>query len=247
MRISPVERASGGTSVCTAQTMSAKVGEGTAGATPVRTHALRLPYAISRLPSRGSHIDRQIAYWVHVTAEAVVSTGKGAKILVPATQTVDEAHRQALLDIASVTRPQPAWEGSAWAGAPTLARRDVLRHALIAPRLVAPHPNIGPTTPISPGQAVAMLVQARILDLEEYARRHPSVPSLDEARESSDWAWRFFGALGHRVTTGEVDGLRALIDEAPTEADRSAATVVAVAGLIEDGRPNEAIQLMKKL
>jgi hypothetical protein len=191
------------------------------------------------------HLDRQIAYWVHVTAEAVVSTGKGAKILVPITQTVDEAHRQALLDIASVTRPRPAWEGSAWAGAPTLDPRDVLRHALMAPRLVAPHPNIGPTTPVSSGQAVAMLVQARILDLEEYAQRHPTVPSLDEARESSDWAWRFFGALGHRVTTGEVDHLPAFIDQAaPTEADRTAATVVAVAGLIEDERPDEAIQLL---
>jgi Domain of unknown function (DUF4365) len=190
------------------------------------------------------NLDRQIAYWVHVNAEAVMSTGKGAKILVPITQTVDEAHRQALLSIASVTRPQPAWEGSAWAGAPTLAGRDVLRHALMAPRLVAPHPNIGPTTPISPGQAVAMLVQARLLDLHEYARRHPSVPTLDDARGSSDWAWRFFGALGHRVTTGEVDHLPALIDQAPSEADRTAAAVVSVAGLIEEERPDEAIQLL---
>lgn len=44
------------------------------------------------------------SYWVHVTSDAINSTGKANKILVPASQTVDESSRHAL---AAVRQVQP--------------------------------------------------------------------------------------------------------------------------------------------
>ncbi len=190
-------------------------------------------------------LDTRTSYWVHVTAEAVVSTGKGAKVLVPVANTVDEEHRDALLTVAAVTRPRLAWEGSAWTGAGAVPPRDLLRHALVVPRVVAPHPNAGQSVALTPEQAVALLVQVRVRDLAAFADKHADVPALHEAGTSPKWPWRFVGALGHRLTTGEVDVLLEMVDDAPDAATRAAATVTAAAGLVEDGRADEAIELLE--
>lgn len=114
-------------------------------------------------------LETRSSYWVHVTAEAVVPTGKGAKILVPAHNTVDEKHRGALLDVAASVRPAVSWEGSAWTGA-AIPPDESLRYALLAPRLLAPHPNAGHSRSINASEAVALLMQARV-------RAKPTRPS----------------------------------------------------------------------
>src|SRR5664280_663379 len=122
--------------------------------------------------------------------------GSGAKVLVPKANTVDIQHRDALLTVAGTTRSNIVWEGSAWTGATSLAPRDLLRHALVVPRLVAPHPNAGTTAPLVPEQAVAMLVQSRLRDLDRFAQVQAEVPTLTEAAASTSWRWRYVGALG---------------------------------------------------
>lgn len=189
-------------------------------------------------------LQSRVSYWVHVTSETVVSTGKGAKVFVPSSNQVDEANRQALLDIAATLRPATSWEGSAWTGATELLPRDLLRYALVVPRLVAPHPNAGHSKAIGPEQATALLMQARVNDLERFAKKHSKVPSLEEAPSSDEWSWRFVGALGHRLTTGEIDVLLDIIPDAPNPAAGAAAAVVAAAGMLEEGRADEAVRLL---
>jgi hypothetical protein len=190
-------------------------------------------------------LNTRISYWVHVTADVVVSTGKGAKVLVPITNTVDDEHRDALLGIAASIRPGVAWEGSAWTGAASLLPRDLLRHALVVPRLVAPHPNAGHGMTVNPAQAVALLMQARVSDLAEFAAKHSDVPSLTEALGSSAWSWRFVGVLGQRLTTGEIEGLLSVVNDAPDPPERTASTVTAAAALMEEGRVDEAVVLLE--
>ncbi len=190
-------------------------------------------------------LDSHTSYWVHVTGDAVVSTGAGSKILVPITNTVDEAHRDDLLAVAATLRPAATWEGSVWQGVTSLPVKDHLRHALLVPRLIAPHPNARPAHPISPVQGVALLMQARVRDFERFAEEHEEVPTLTEATSSDDWTWRFVGLLGKRVTTGDVDVLQQSLDDAPDAASRVAATVTAVAGLLEEDRPDAAIGLLE--
>jgi HEAT repeat protein len=187
----------------------------------------------------------QTSYWEHVRDDVVVSAGQGAKILVPRSQTLDDDHRDALLDVAATLRPRVGLEGSAWTGAASLRPRELLRHALVVPRLIAPHPNAGRSRPLTPEQAVALLAQARLRDFESFANAYPEVPSLTEAADSPDWSWRFVSAFGLRLTTGEIADLRGLIESAPTPAAQTAATVVTAAGLVQEARADEALALLR--
>ncbi|MFI6803039.1 DUF4365 domain-containing protein [Streptosporangium canum] len=190
------------------------------------------------------NLETSTSYWVHVTAEAIVSTGKGAKILVPAQNTVDERHLTALLAVAASPRPKNEFEGSSWAGATSLPPRHQLRHALIVPRLIAPHPNLGFEQPIGPEQALGLLVQARLRAYEAFAERHDSVPGLTEAVTSPNWRWRFVATVGQRLMTGESSHLLATVEDAPDEGCRAAAAVVAAAGMIEIGHSQQAREVL---
>ncbi|MEU4448266.1 DUF4365 domain-containing protein [Actinosynnema sp. NPDC050801] len=188
-------------------------------------------------------LDSATSYWVHVTPEAVVPTGKGAKILVPRSDTVDRAHREALLTVAATVRPPAVWEGSAWAGSGAIRPKDLLRHALLTPRLVAPHFNAGVAQAIGPEQAVALIVEARSQAIEGFAARHPQVPGLEPAGNSPEWGWRFAAALAERTLTGAIDDLLACVETADTPSTRAAATAAAAA-LLERAQPDQALELL---
>jgi len=190
-------------------------------------------------------LETRTSYWAHVTAAAVVPTGKGAKILVPVANTVDDAHRDALVQIAATLRSPMSWEGSAWTGVASLPPRERLRYALVVPRLIAPHPNLGHATAPTPAQMTALLVQARLSDAARFVAEHAEVPSFEEAASSPTWGWRFAGALAHRLTTGDTGGLPELVDTAPDATSRAAAAVTAAAGLLDDDRADEALILLE--
>jgi hypothetical protein len=185
------------------------------------------------------------SYWAHVTQDAVLSTGKGAKIFVPKENTIDTAHRDALLQVAATARAGISLEGSVWTGIASLLPKDRLRYALVVPRLIAPHPNTGFDTPVSPVQAVALLTEARLPAFRYFATKHADVPALAEAVQSSDWGWRLVGALGHRLTTGERDQLQALLDGTLDAPERATLTVIVAAELMEAGRVDEAVPLLE--
>jgi hypothetical protein len=192
-------------------------------------------------------LDTRRSYWVHVTPKAVQVTGKGAKILVPADQTIDQEHLDDLLAVAATQKQPIPLEGTAWtAGAGGIAPGHRLRHALVVPRLVAPHRNAGFAAAIGPEEAVALLVQGRLRDFEQFAESHDSVPGLDEAGSSRDWRWRFVAAVGRRVTQGEATDLAAAVDDAPTPASRTAACVATACALMDAERHDEAVTLLSE-
>jgi Domain of unknown function (DUF4365) len=191
------------------------------------------------------NMDERVSYWAHVAADDVVRTGRGAKLLVPRTQVVSPEQREALLEVARTQRPSVPWEGSIWTAGSALPPHKLLRHALVVPRLVAPHPNAGASGGLGPEQAVAMLMQARLFDLDRFAEEHEDVPTTHEAGASNDWRWRFVGALHERLTTSGVDALIGAIDDAPSAWTRAAATVAAAAALSELARPEDALGLLE--
>ena len=195
--------------------------------------------------------DRNLSLWVHVTPERVVSTGKGAKILVPASQTVDEDHNEQLSDVALTQLPTPTWDGTAWTGAVHLAPDDGVRHALITPRLIAPHRNLDPDS-ITGLEALAMQVLFRD-DLERLLNP-TSLPafgtendterkglSLDDARQADDWCWRATAALHLWHYRGEPDELLQLVDLASTPSERSAAAVLCCVYHFNENDPDTAL------
>lgn len=171
-------------------------------------------------------LDTSTSYWVHVTASAVESTGQGCKVLVPASQTVDGAHADDLFAVACKQKAAPPIEGTAFFGAADAsspARR--LRHALITPRLVAPHPNAGTDEPIDASQAVALLSQGRLRELIQFAEQHPSVPDPRSSSAGCDWTWRLVEAIWTWAMTDAVDHLEDVLESARTR-DAAAASGV---------------------
>jgi hypothetical protein len=192
-------------------------------------------------------LDTRVSYWAHVTAKAVESTGKGAKILVPVSQTIDQEHLDDLLDVAASHKPVIGLQGTALAAkASNIPPARRLRHALLVPRLVAPHPNTGFGTVIGPDEAVALLTQGRVRHLEEFTRRHDAVPGLDEAASSKDWRWRFVAALGRLFVHGDRNAVAATITDAPNSASRAAASVVTACTLMDAERHAQAVALLSE-
>jgi hypothetical protein len=190
-------------------------------------------------------LDTRISYWVQITAKAVQPTGQGAKILVPADQTIDPEHRNALLTAAATQKQATPLEGRALAnGVGAIAPAHRFRHALLVPRLIAPHRNSGAAQAIGPEEAVALLAQGRLRDFTRFAEEHAVVPGLEEAGSSSDWRWRFVGAFGWLVTQGDANALAATVDDAPTPASRTAARVVTACALMNAERYADAIEML---
>ncbi len=186
----------------------------------------------------------RISYWVHVTADAVSSTGKGVKILVPADQTVDVEHLEALMEVAANQRVPIPLEGTAWsAGVRNIAPSRRLRHAMIAPRLVAPHPNTGTSREIEPEEGLAILARGSVSRFEGFGEQHASVPKLNEANDHKDWRWRFAAALA-RYVLGNESAVGGLIDSAPNAAAQVAARVLQACELHDGEEYDHAIKVL---
>lgn len=198
---------------------------------------------------------RNLSYWVHVSPERVISTGKGAKILVPASQTVDTDHNEVLSDVALTQLAAPTWDGTAWTGVAHLSPADEIRHALIAPRLIAPHPNLARNS-ITGLEALAMQVLLRS-DLERVLQpiEFPGMTqdtdaerkglSLDDARESDDWTWRATAALHRWHYQRDPADLLQLVELASTPAERAAAAVLCCTYHFDKNDPDTALQVLQ--
>lgn len=185
-----------------------------------------------------------LSYWVHVTRNKVVSTGKGAKILVPVGNTIDENHFGELLQVAVGNRDAVRWEGSVWEGGKTVLRVDRLRYALLVPRLIAPHPNLT-VTELPAEAALALLIKMRLRDLDPRNRRETKAPTLEMASSSEEWAWRLYAATYDAVVNGKgTGGIRALIDVADEPFERAAAAAITCALLIEAGEPVSGLEVV---
>lgn len=191
-----------------------------------------------------------VSYWVHVTSEAVVSTGKGAKVLVPAANKLDETRLERLMGVAATGRPDVPLEGTLWRGGAPTGFSDQLRFAMIAPRLIATRQRDWFGDAPSPEQVIALMARAgfnsidglRPFDGGGFIRDRPGrIPSADEARQSSDWRWRFVAAFEARVLHDDRNLLRAAVVSADEPDRKAAATVALAAALIEVGAHDDAL------
>jgi hypothetical protein len=199
-----------------------------------------------RLPHLIVYYDnaKKVSYWVHVTQEAVVSTGRARKIFVPKAQTVDPGNFDALVDVATSVRLEGTWEGSAWSPGREIPSESRLRYALLVPRLVAPHGNASPDH-ISASDAVALAAAVRVRDLHErYASKQPLLEAAT-ALLSDDPEWQFYGALVSWVESGVHDELKTLSAGDYRPDLRAAIAAVEAAALLEEGSVRRAIELIE--
>lgn len=188
------------------------------------------------------------SYWAHVTADEVVSTGKGCKILVPEHQTIDPDHADELFEVACAQRAAPELEGTAFEGlADGVPPGRRLRYALIAPRLVSPHPNARQDDLIGPVEGAALLAQGRFPDLARFAEKHKSVPDPQQPYSGREWGWRFVSAFWEWAFTDSADGLEAAHASARTPAEAAASGVVLACALHRDLRCDRALEVLDGL
>jgi hypothetical protein len=185
------------------------------------------------------------SYWVHVTADRCVSTGKGCKILVPVNQTVDIAHLDALLDVATAQRAAGAFEQKVFhASAASAPPGRRLRYALLTPRLIAPHGNTGYQRAPEPEEYLALVVRRRSFQISGFQREFPDLLKPNKLKENSDWRWRFALAVGQWLDNDQTSDLRSLLLSAPSPTSRSAAAVVLAASYFESGDFSETQRLL---
>jgi len=188
------------------------------------------------------------SYWEHVTPGRVVSTGKGCKILVPEHQTIDSDHADDLFKVACSQRSAPALEGTAFEGlAEGVPPGRRLRFALVAPRLVAPHPNARQDDPISPVQGAALLARGRFVDLVHFSDKHRSVPDPSQSYAGREWGWGFVAAFWDWALTDSVDGLEAAHGSARTPEEAAASGVLLACALHREGRCGQALEVLDRL
>lgn len=188
-------------------------------------------------------IKNEIAYWAEVRGSAIKSTGKGRKIFVPASQTVDDSHVDAL-NKAAVARRSNDLEGTAWTGRfADLPPADRLRYALVMPRLIAPHRN-RPLSAIAYEEAAAMLMQHRLSDLSHLSREGVC-PKPEEWAASSEWGWRFVSALDQVLRTGDSTQFQQLAEDARHGFERDACIVAQACIAYVTDRADHAATLLK--
>ena len=216
--------------------------------------------------------DEQVSYWVHVTADAVETTGNGCKILVPIGQKINAEHADMLCDAATGQRGAPALEGTVLQGLPGgIPPQRRLRHALITPRLVAPPPSamhrnadnakrcrerfeagessfcIGHCHEVDAVEAVALLAQGRFRDLLGVAEQNASVPDPRDTAADSDWAWRFVAAIWEWVMTDSVEELEGVFRSAHTGEAKATSGVVLACALQRADHHDRASDVLTEL
>jgi hypothetical protein len=187
-------------------------------------------------------LESRTSYWEHVRPDAIRPTGKGDKLFVPATQMLDSESEEKLRAVAASFGTRGSLEGT-WVEGYPISPPDRLRYALIAPRLLAPHPNFS-TKKLTAEQAIAMLTQVRVGELFRYAEEQEKVPRGRKALESRNWTWRFFGAFWCQIFEGEDEPLRRVLDEARKKRERAAVLGCLSAQMIGAARPQDALALL---
>ena len=190
------------------------------------------------------------------TPEAVADTGKGARVLLPAANTLDQSQLDQLMAVAVSGRPDVPLEGTLWRGGPPPSSADLLRFAMVAPRLIATRQRDWTGSAASPEQVITLMARAgfdtvdhlRPFDGRGFERDRPGlIPSAEECQRSSDWRWRFVAAFEDRVLSDARELLIDVVKTADAPDRKSAATVALAAALIKVGSYEDAISALTEV
>lgn len=186
--------------------------------------------------------EAKVSYWVHITSDATVSTGKGRKIFVPKSQTVDAEHFDDLIAVATRGSIGQTWEGSAWLPGEQIPDVARLRYAMIVPRLIAPHGNSS-VDDVSADQGIALLTAYRIWEIEDHLLEKQPLLADSASLAVEDPVWKLYGALRAWSVKGDIEPLKASTLDLPTEV-RAAHTAMLAAALFESGDARAAAEVV---
>lgn len=208
--------------------------------------AVHFDYWLShRVPHIQVFYDKEakVSYWVHITSEATVSTGKQRKIFVPKSQTVDAEHFDDLIAVATSASTGQTWEGSAWLPGQQIPDGARLRYAMIVPRLIAPHGNLS-VNEVSADQAIALLTAYRLWEIDDHLIKTQPLLAESASLASEDAVWKLYGALRAWAVRGDLELLKSTVLDLPAEI-RAAHTAMLAAALFEGGDAHRAAEIVE--
>jgi len=185
----------------------------------------------------------RVSYWVHITSQATITTGKQRKIFVPKAQTVDPEHFDDLIAVATSSPSGQTWEGSAWLPGQQIPEEAKLRYAMIVPRLVAPHGNASVES-ISADEAIALLVAYRLWEIGDHYLEVQPLLADSGGLTSDDPAWKLYGELRAWAVEGDLKPLKETISDLPAHI-RAARTSMTAAALLEEGEARQAAAIVE--
>ncbi|MDR2973558.1 MAG: DUF4365 domain-containing protein [Propionibacteriaceae bacterium] len=194
--------------------------------------------------------DSRQSGWTILDEQTMKPTGKGFRVDVPCDQPLSEKYADQWLDYAmSATKGSTRYEGAVWdfsiADQP---EADWCRHALLMPRLVAPHPNKSLERPIVWPEAVALCLRAEAHRwASPFRREGNAAPTPEAAKSDRQWGWRFAAAVYYWTTEGSQELLTAAASSAKRWPQRIAASIIRSVALSAEFRLNEALELLRAL
>ena len=149
-------------------------------------------------------------HWVRLDRTTIESTGSGIKVFVPEDQVLDGGAAALWIELVAEARKLQSFEGARWRFNVTqIPETEWPRYALLASRIVAPHPNQGFSSDINWAEALALCIQADHHRWDAFAAERDNVPSAEEAASSADPGWRFAAAV-YQWMNGSTDQLEAM-------------------------------------
>jgi hypothetical protein len=190
--------------------------------------------------------DLHTRVWAFANRETIKDTGKGFTIFVPKSQSLTEQFRDAWIEAADSALKKVALEGSRWTfDIESIPATDHARFALLAPHVVAPHPNKGDKTKLRWPEAVALVLLAAAERWEWAATADASTPAPGEANSSPEWGWKFAGAVYRWVYDADVTALESLDSSSAPRQWKFAHAVALAIALVDGGRGADATDVLK--
>lgn len=189
--------------------------------------------------------DMTTRVWTVLDSRTISDTGVGIKVFVPADQVLDSSCKSNWIELVAEARKLISFEGSRWRFSITQLPQVVwARYALLAPSLVAPHPNRGFSSDINWAEAIAICAGGNPERWDWFARERQEVPSESEALLHADPGWRLAGIIRRWVT-----GDDASLEDAPRanlpghlEVARAICAAIAATDRFDLGRAAEELE-----
>lgn len=194
--------------------------------------------------------DMATRVWAYANRDTIKVTsngrGKGFTIFVPETQELLGGFRDEWVEAAALALKKVSLEGSRWTfDIKEVSSGDHARYALLAPHLVAPHPNKGDSQTILWPEAVALCLLASAEQWVRIAERHAGVPSPEAAKTSTEWGWRFAAAIYDWIYEADISALELLDSGTEPQQWRIAHAVALSIALFDDERTAEAVETLR--
>nr|WP_278103861.1 DUF4365 domain-containing protein [Microbacterium proteolyticum] len=190
---------------------------------------------------------RQRRLWARLDRTTIRRTKKGLRVFVPDDQQLGDGAAAEWTRLAASARETYSLEGARW----KFSIRDVpeeewARYALIASRIVAPHPNQGIGNQLLWPEAVALCLQATPHYWREASARNAEIMTPNAAADSTDPGWQFASAV-YQLMNGDTTRLESLVaEQLPDHIAVARAVCLSLIRLDADDRSG-AIELLRSV